>query len=214
MAKLGKVPTLRQLTPTVVALPDDWRTQGDWLGRYGRYWACCCAICSPDNYIWGAGSAPVLYFAQIGPNHPGAADVMRRWVHWLYTADRRSLEIPPTYFDSRVIKGLTTREKGRRQAEWDDHGEAYPMALDGPDLYCTVRIPAGRFYLSLYDFNKDGHEGSNRYRDFRVSIRPRSGGCTGPNRRLRSTGGASAQAGFTISGAGSGSVTMSKGRSS
>ncbi len=55
LAKLGTVPTLKTLAPSVVALPDDWRTQGDWLGRYGRYWACCCAICSPQNYVWGMG---------------------------------------------------------------------------------------------------------------------------------------------------------------
>jgi hypothetical protein len=45
------------------------------------------------------------------------------------------------------------------------------MALDGPDVYCTLKIPAGQFYLSLYDFNKRGHEGDNRFRDYRVSVR-------------------------------------------
>lgn len=37
--------SLRQIEPLdpkevfVAPLPDDWTTQGDWLGRYGRYWA-------------------------------------------------------------------------------------------------------------------------------------------------------------------------------
>lgn len=152
----------------VVVLDDDWRTQGDWLGRYGRYWACLSAICSPLDYIWGAGSKPVEYFARTGTN---CAQGDPYWVHWLYTQDRRSLEMPPIYFHSRVVKGLTTWQNARRQAEWDDHGEEYPMTQDGPHLYCSLKIPDGLFYLSLYDFNKDGHEGNNRYRDYAVSIR-------------------------------------------
>ncbi len=42
-----------ELKPKVVALDDDWVTEGDWLGRYGRYWACLNAICSPNDYEWG-----------------------------------------------------------------------------------------------------------------------------------------------------------------
>jgi ABC-type uncharacterized transport system permease subunit len=39
--ELSKPPQTRRAKQSlVVALPDDWRTQGDWLGRYGRYWAC------------------------------------------------------------------------------------------------------------------------------------------------------------------------------
>jgi hypothetical protein len=155
--------------PLVVALPDDWRTQGDWLGRYGRYWACCCAICSPHDYIWGAGKEPVPYFARIDPRAKG--DVIRYWVHWMYTEDHRSLEMPPTYLHSRVLRGETTWGRNRRQAEWDDHGEAYPLTYEGPDEYCTLKVPAGLFFLSLYDFNKDGHTDVNRLRDYRVSIR-------------------------------------------
>jgi hypothetical protein len=155
----------------VIALADDWRTQGDWLGRYGRYWACCCAICSPLDYLWGAGQEPVQYCPRIGP-HCGGGDSLRYWVHWLYTADRRSLEMPATYLHSRVLKGLTRGDEPRRQAEWDDHGETYPRNHEGPDLCCTLRIPAGLFFLSLYDMNKDGHEGANRFRDYQLSIRP------------------------------------------
>jgi hypothetical protein len=154
----------------VIALPDDWRTEGDWLGRYGRHWACCCAICSPDDYTWGAGQEPPDYFARIGPHH-AADDTLRYWVHWLYTDNRKTLEMPPIYYHSRIVEGLTNGKSPRRQAEWDDHAEAYPMSHEGPDIYCTLRIPSGLYFLSLYDMNKDGHEGSNRWRDYRVSIR-------------------------------------------
>ena len=59
----------------------------------------------------------------------------------------------------------------RRQSEWDDHGESYPRSHEGPDLYCNLSIPPGVFYLSLYGFNKDGHGGVNRSRDYVISVR-------------------------------------------
>lgn len=113
------------------------------------------------------------YHSQIGPNAL-ASDSIRYWVHWLYTKDRRSLEMPPTYLHSRVLKGLTTWDIFRRQAEWDDHGEAYPQSKDGPDVYFNLQVPAGLYCMSLYDFNKDGHTGKNRFRDYRISIRQHS----------------------------------------
>jgi len=79
--------------------------------------------------------------------------------------------MPPVYLDSRIKRGLTTKGQDRRQAEWDDHGEAYPFELAGPDLYCNLDIPDGQHILSFYDLNKDAHEGSNRYRDYLISIR-------------------------------------------
>ena len=165
----------KQETPSVVVLPDDWRTQGEWLGRYGRYWACCCAICSPQDYVWGAGWNQIKYFARIGPNQD-PHDSIRYWIHWQYTANNSSLEMPPTYLHSRVVKGMTSWQENRRQAEWDDHGEAYPQTRDGPHLFCNLNVPDGIFYLSLYDFNKDGHAGKERCRDFQVIVRSYGGG--------------------------------------
>ena len=161
----------------VVALADDWRTQGDWLGRYGRYYARLHAMTSPTDYVWGAGAQAVPYAARIGKNVP-AGDSLRYWVHWLYTDNPRSLEMPAVYFDSRLKKGLASREenntanqKYRRQAEIDDHGEVYPMPLDGPHIYVSLQVPKGDYFLSLYDFNKDGQDGYNRLRDYRLSLR-------------------------------------------
>jgi hypothetical protein len=176
LADLGKVPFLApEKQPAVVRLDDDWLTKGDWLGRYGRYWACCCAICSPRNYIWGAGPEKVEYEARIGRNCD-SGDSLRYWVHWLYTLNPNTLEMPPAYHSSRVMKGYTKPEFTRRQAEWDDHGEAYPMSKDGPHLFCTLKVPSGLYYLSLYNFNKDGHEGYNRYRDYAISVRAHAAG--------------------------------------
>ncbi len=167
----------------VVSIADDWRTQGAWLGRYGRYWGCLCAIRSPRDYVWGAGDEDIDYYAQIGPNC-NKYDSIRYWVHWLYTDQNRSLELPPTYLDGRILRGLTTPERNRRQAEWDDHKEAYALSRDGPHLYCSVRVPDGTYVLSLYDVNKDGHRGNNRYRDYCVSIRRRPFNLKGDLQRL------------------------------
>ena len=113
---LAVAPDPLELTPHVAALADDWRTEGDWLGRYGRYWACLCACCSPYDYLWGAGWRPIEYHLGLGENHaPG--DALRYWVHWKYTDDPRVLELPPTYLDSRIERGLTDRKHGRREAE-------------------------------------------------------------------------------------------------
>jgi hypothetical protein len=156
--------------PMIAPLSDDWRTGGDWLGRYGKFWSVLCAICSPSDYQWGAGPLPIFYSATMGPHHT-ADDSLRYWVSTLYTQDRRALEIPPVYLDSRVIRGLTTRDRDRRQASWDDHGEAYPMMQEGPDLYCTLSFPQGVFLMSLYDVNDNGHSGQNRLRDYTVTIK-------------------------------------------
>ncbi len=161
------------LRPPSSQSPTTGRTQGDWLGRYGRYWACCCAICSPEDYIWGAGPEAVQYVAQIGP-HATADDTVRYWIHWLATSERRSLEMPPTYLDSRVRKGYNTPDKNRRQAEWDD---LWRSICGNTTIWVRISsivslaVPSGQFYLSLYDFNKDGHEGDNDLRDYKVSIR-------------------------------------------
>jgi hypothetical protein len=172
LATLSKVPFVEpSKQPAVVRLDDDWLTKGDWLGRYGRYWACCCAMIAPRPYLWGAGLPDTVdFYARIGP-HCSRGDLMRHWVHWLYTKNPNSMEMPPAFYSSRVMHGLTTPDFTRRQSEWDDHGEVYPMSQVGPDLYCTVKVPQGLFFLSLYDFNKDGHWGANRHRDFTLSLK-------------------------------------------
>jgi hypothetical protein len=173
LKEIESVPAARLTNGAVIPLEDDWRTEGEWTGRYGRFWIVLCANWSPKDDVWGAGW-DVLYDARMGLNHK-AGDSLRYWVHWLATKDSRALEMSPTYLHSRVLKKLTTWDKDRRQSEWDDHGEAYPMSKDGPHVYCSLNIPAGLFYLSLYDDDKDGHSSKNRFRDFTVSIRPHPG---------------------------------------
>ena len=165
-------PPKNAYAPLITALADDWSTQGDWLGRYGRYQAVLGAMLSPNDYVWGAGEVPVAYRMSIGPN-ASPDDSLRYWVQWLHTRSAESLEMPSIYYHSRLARGWDRDLGNRRQSEWDDHGEVYPMTLDGPHVYASLRVPAGWFVLSLYDFNKDGQIASNRWRDYRISIRPR-----------------------------------------
>ncbi len=153
-----------------IPVADDWRTRGNWLGRRGLYWMCLCASRAPQDYIWGCGEKPVDYLPFLG-TRCSKLDSLRYWVHWLYTDNERSLELAPVYADGRVQRGMTTPGRTHRQSEWDDHGEAYPMAFDGPHAYVSIAIPEGCSFLSLYNTNKDGHDGSNRWRDYRISIR-------------------------------------------
>ncbi|MDR1483312.1 MAG: hypothetical protein LBT09_00660, partial [Planctomycetaceae bacterium] len=144
---------------------EDWKTQGDWLGRTTKNWAIMCAAVSPldrkvriaDNY-YAANSF-------IGPNAT-LDDTIRRWVHWIKTDNPKVLWDP--------LNGY------RRQAEWDDHGEAYPLTKDGPDVWYLLEIKHdGMFQHGLYFYNKDGHSGYNRMRDYIIEIYPAKEGMKG-----------------------------------
>jgi len=154
---LAVPPSPGEYQPFVAPLPDDWVTGGDWLGRYGTYWAVLCATSSPHDFVWGAAPTKVRYSAKIGPNHVGK-DSLRYWVEWLYTARPSVLELPTTYLRSRILRAYTTANVSRRESEWDDHGEAYDRTLDGPNVYVTVAVPAGLFRLSTYHLDKDAHD--------------------------------------------------------
>ena len=173
LASLSKVEPLDSTKPFVTALTNDWTTQGDWLGRYGRYWASLNAMISPRNYYWGGGG-PILHTFQISPKQKD--DAIRYWVAQLSTDDPRALEMPPTYFDSRLQKGLTTKDKYRRLAELDDHGEEYLTTKEGLDIYFSVEIPKGLWTLSFYNSNTYGFSGPIRMRDYLYSIRGHVGG--------------------------------------
>lgn len=153
-------------------LGQDWGAQGDWVGRYGRQYAVLCAAASPrDHYIvdgsrkfiirtreyYTIGGTSYSVYAETGPHCP-ADEGLRHWLHWITTDNPHTLYNP--------LLGV------RRETEWDDHGEAYPAAKEGPDVWLTVKVPAGMHRLSLYFFNPNGHDGSMRSRDYLVAIKP------------------------------------------
>ena len=143
-----------------VFLAEDWRTRGDWVGRYGRHKAVLCAVKAPFDDIFVRGAPIPRVIPQIGP-HYKEPDSIRRWIHWVESKDNRVLFNP--YLDA------------RRQAEWDDHGETYPLEFEGPDLWVSIEVAEGTWRLSSYFFNKDGHDGFNRARDYLLEIRRETG---------------------------------------
>jgi sugar lactone lactonase YvrE len=143
-----------------VYLGEDWVTEGDWVGRYGRQSAVLAGVNGEENApLLNTPPHLGLYNASetIGPQH-AAGDVVRHWVHWLKTDNAKTLYDPELGY--------------RRQAEWDDHGEVYPRTQDGPNLWITVEVPAGAQRVSLYFFDKDGHDTTARYRDYLIQLKP------------------------------------------
>ncbi|MDR1383664.1 MAG: hypothetical protein LBJ67_07450 [Planctomycetaceae bacterium] len=144
---------------------EDWKTQGDWLGRTTKNWAIMCAAVSPLDRMVRITNDYYMANSFIGPNAT-RDDTIRRWVHWIKTDNPKVLWDP--------LNGY------RRQAEWDDHGEAYPLAKDGPDVWYLLEIKHdGMFRHGLYFYNKDGHGGHNRMRDYIIEIYPAKEGWKG-----------------------------------
>lgn len=134
---------------------EDWITGGDWLGRYGSRYALLCSMQSPlDHTVVNDLGYDVQ--GRLGWNSTDD-DTLRRWLHRERWDDARVL------YDPQIGH--------RRQADWDDHGEAYPWEHEGPDIWVGVRVPAGVHQISLYFFNKDGHDQSNRVRDYLIEVR-------------------------------------------
>ncbi|MDR1479776.1 MAG: hypothetical protein LBJ00_12655 [Planctomycetaceae bacterium] len=139
---------------------EDWKTQGNWVGNYGRQYAIMCGASSPFDQLFFMNESDINVRPFIGPNKR-KGDTLRRWVHWFKSEDRRVMYSP--------INGY------RRQSEWDDHAETYPLTHNGPDLWYLIDIEKqGVYKLSMYFFNKDGHGGRDRLRDFLVEIYPAS----------------------------------------
>ena len=148
-------------------LGDDWVTQGDWVGRYGRGHATLAAMDgganeeftrlgrSPDHVLNGVPGYSVS--AQNGPRRQTS---LVPWVTWANTS------IPRALYDPLIGH--------RRHAEWNDLSnfiDMYPWAFDGPDIWITVKVPAGMHRASLYSYNKDGQRTRDRYRDFPVELK-------------------------------------------
>ena len=144
-------------TPSAVYFGEDWATQGDWVERYGRRYAMLCAMNSPWSNHAISFDQDYRVTGFLGP-HYRPDDGLRHWVHWIEANNNPRVLYTP-------VVAL------RRQAEWDDHGEAYPRTFDGPDIWSVVAAPKGSHKISLYFYNKDGESGNNRLRDYLIEIR-------------------------------------------
>ena len=152
-----------------VLLEEDWETKGDWLGRLGRSRTILCAMSSPLNQQMKTDSR-VKVRGHVGPHHE-EGELLRHWVHRPWWDDRRVLYSP--------VSGY------RRQASWDDHAEAYPMSYEGPDVWVEFEVPDGLHRAAFYFFNKDGHRGRNRYRDYLLELKTGRGPDPGLNQPMR-----------------------------
>ncbi len=182
-----------------IYLGEDWVTIGDWIGNYGNWAYVLCAMnCPFDKHgsaIWaGIDCDPYIgehtkkfkvtqgeyfgtYLARIKGMKPPPPppepvdDSLRNWLHWLYTDNPKVLRLPPK-------DRSANKPKNRRHAEWDDHAEAYPHTWSGPHIYIDLALNGcdsrhdDIYVLSLYFMNKDGHKSKNRFRDYRITVKP------------------------------------------
>ncbi len=142
--------------PPATCLSDDWMTQGDWVGRYGRQVGDLCAANSPfDHYV--ALEEPITIYPTLGPAATHG-DSVRKWLEGLHS------DGPSSLWDPFV--------GDRRQAEWDDHGEAYVSSAAGPGLWINIKIPIGLFRASIYfyPYRAHDHATSREYRDLDIQV--------------------------------------------
>jgi hypothetical protein len=151
----------QQLVPgEAYYLADDWRTEGDWVGRYGSGYVKLCGMAEGDeDYDLQPGYKVRL---QVGPHH------------------EENAAGPVSFHDDEIsndVRSLYDPSIGhRRDAEEDDFSDnekVYPETYDGPDLWVKVSVPDSVHCLSLYFLNNDAHTVSNaKYRDYDVTIAP------------------------------------------
>jgi hypothetical protein len=142
-------------SPAAYFLGEDWQTQGNWIGRYGRELAILCAEDGNNDLTLG-DQTDFSVTPTIGLGLNGSSSVSR-WLQWDHSNDPRVLYDP--------------QSSTRRESEWDDQGDEDAMTIEGPDIWLTVKVPAGMHRLSLYFMNKDGHTKTTRFRDFLVQLK-------------------------------------------
>ncbi len=192
LRQAAAVPPQSPEAGTVLPLDDDWRTQGEWTGRYGRYWCLLSAIDSDANsyvdYVWGAAPVPVGWSVGIGHNAPPTE--YTRYDAKPVGDDAAAPELPPVLRDARVRNGLIKPGDRTRFATRNDGSLHYPQTYDGPNLVYRLGVPAGTFVLSAYEVNGDERANlPNDRRDYGVVVRSADG--TAPTAALpeRGTGG-------------------------
>ncbi len=155
-AAVEKLAGVRGSTAIPCTLPSDWLTQGDWIDRYGTF-ADVCATMNGNGCDQAGGyhGDRFSYRSWVGPAN-GPQEYLRYWVQWNQTGQNR------------VLQDLG--RGGRKESEWDDHGESAAFTKSGLGVYCTFYLPKGVFEISGYCVNKDGHAGTNRDRDYIVSL--------------------------------------------
>ncbi|MGC8561288.1 MAG: hypothetical protein ACP5O1_11490, partial [Phycisphaerae bacterium] len=170
ISALGPVPSA---PGAFLPLSDDWRTGGNWIGRYGCYWACLFAMGTTKrqgiNWTYRPNDHRIDMRAAVGPGGMWG-EGLRFWIYARQSTNRRSLEIPASHLPpSERLDNARLHDHWGRETECDDHGEVYPLSQSGPGIICQLHLPAGVFEIGLYAANFDGHGGANCLRDYVIS---------------------------------------------
>lgn len=165
--RIGKYSKLASNAEGALYIGEDWQTQGDWMSNYGECFYVLAGMGYPGDFTGGAALRSFSYAVHVGNDRRDDHNVAV-WVHWGHTDNPKCLQNP--------------NENDRRQADWDDRGEAYPLEHEGPDLYVNLAIKdPGIYRVAFYFINKDAHElqwkgidglqGANRNRDYLMEIK-------------------------------------------
>ncbi len=147
-------PKISHLPPNnIEPLADDWITRGNWIDHHGNYASILFAQGGRSNILGGYRAAFISSRTGVGTN---GSDQIRYWLDGYGTDDERALQCEDT--------------GGRRQAEVDDHGEAHARTMEGPDIFCTIKLTSGKYVVSIYFVNPNGHQGLNRIRDYEIDL--------------------------------------------
>ena len=174
-ARLGKL--TQQLAPgEAFYLADDWRTQGDWVGRYGGSYTKLCDMA--DKSAAGARTQDQDYSLM-----PGYEVSIQLSPHNKKDFNDTSDSKPALPFRSHEnetsddLRSLYDPTLGHRRDAEDDDGstktDVYPESYNGPDLWVRAKVPDGVHCLSLYFQNNDAHNaGGSKYRDYNLDVFP------------------------------------------
>lgn len=148
---------IRQLPPATEAaayLGEDWDTQGDWCGHYGRQYGAVCA--TQMMPVFGSADLSKIEYA-VGPHEPPSA--VYRYTAASKTTDPRALFQP--LFGTRMI---SERNDGSFQSQ-------FTYTLEGPDLWIGFNLPQGPHRVSFYLMNNDSHLPGHACRDYLLELR-------------------------------------------
>jgi ligand-binding sensor domain-containing protein len=155
LEKLSKVSDVVPAVPWGRYLGDDWMTQGDAIGHYGRKYIVFCGANSPRDLCSDYGADFYNITAGVG-KHPNPKEQLRLWC-WAWTSPER-----------RVLYNTPTAV--RTPSGWDDHAEVYSREVGGLGVWVSFTVPKGVFRLTPYFMNYDGHTATGSQRDYLLRL--------------------------------------------
>jgi hypothetical protein len=154
-AMFAELAAMNKPTTKPAYLGEDWETEGDWVGRYGRQFAAMNGLGLSTREFTAEG---YRYSIMVGP-HFGQQGVYG-YVDSIDNPSRRVLYDPTS---------------GKRAHGENNDGsfseENYPASAEGPDLWVRLALPQGAHRISLYFMNIDGQSRANAFRDYLLELR-------------------------------------------